>query len=120
VLESIPKPVVEQPGLEVVRPCPQEVLESPVTLTTLVTTDALLCLHNLIKQDTCGLNGPGRLRLERHIQKLASTAQMSFAKQTLLQAHNGLLINHNNESKVRRSTRSVVLGKAKVMSYEDL
>lgn len=26
----------------------------------------------------------------------------------------------NNEAKVRRSTKSVVLGKAKVMSYEDL
>ncbi|KAL8696242.1 MAG: hypothetical protein Q9201_007759 [Fulgogasparrea decipioides] len=26
----------------------------------------------------------------------------------------------NNKAKVRRSTRSVVLGKAKVMSYEDL
>jgi hypothetical protein len=26
----------------------------------------------------------------------------------------------NNEAKVRRSTRSVVLGKAKVMSYKDL
>ena len=26
----------------------------------------------------------------------------------------------NNEAKTRRSTRSVVLGKAKVMSYEDL
>lgn len=45
---------------------------------------------------------------------------MSFAKQTLLQAHNGHLTKHNNESKVRRSTRSVVFGKAKVMSYEDL
>jgi hypothetical protein len=26
----------------------------------------------------------------------------------------------NNEAKVRRSTKSIVLGKAKVMSYEDL
>lgn len=26
----------------------------------------------------------------------------------------------NNEAKVRRSTKSVVLGKAKVMSYEDI
>jgi len=96
------------------------VLESPVTPITLVITDALSSLHNLIKQDTCGLDEPRRQRLERHVQKLASAAQMSFAKQTLLQAHNGLLIKHNNESKVRRSTRPVVLGKAKVMSYEDL
>jgi hypothetical protein len=30
------------------------------------------------------------------------------------------LITINNEAKVRRSTKSVVLGKAKVMSYEGL
>jgi hypothetical protein len=30
------------------------------------------------------------------------------------------LITINNEAKVRRSTKSVILGKAKVMSYEDL
>ena len=31
-----------------------------------------------------------------------------------------MLIRMNNEAKVRRSTRSVVLGKAKVMSFEDI
>ena len=31
-----------------------------------------------------------------------------------------MLIRINNEAKVRRSTRSVVLGKAKVMSFEDM
>jgi hypothetical protein len=45
---------------------------------------------------------------------------VSFSKQTLLQAYNGPLIEHNNESKIRQSTRPIVLGKAKVMSYEDL
>ena len=30
------------------------------------------------------------------------------------------MVRINNEAKVRRSTRLVVLGKAKVMSYEDL
>jgi hypothetical protein len=31
-----------------------------------------------------------------------------------------MLTRMNNEAKVRRSTRSVVLGKAKVMSFEDI
>ena len=31
-----------------------------------------------------------------------------------------MLVRMNNKAKVRRSTRSVVLGKAKVMSFEDL
>jgi hypothetical protein len=61
-----------------------------------------------------------RQRLQRHVQKLTSAAQIAFAKQHLLQDHNSLLARVNSEAKVRRSTRSVVLGKAKVMSYEDL
>ena len=31
-----------------------------------------------------------------------------------------MLTKMNNEAKVRRSTRSIVLGKAKVMSFEDI
>jgi hypothetical protein len=31
-----------------------------------------------------------------------------------------MLTRMNNEAKVRRSTRSIVLGKAKVMSFEDI
>ncbi|KAF2475259.1 uncharacterized protein BDR25DRAFT_322557 [Lindgomyces ingoldianus] len=61
---------------------------------------ALTSLHNLIKQD-------------------AYAARISFAKQTLLQDEDQFLSTINKE-KVRQSTRSVVLGKAKVMSYEDL
>ena len=88
---------------------------------TPVTTEAVRSLHNLIKQETCALiDEPSKQRLQRHVQKLASAAQISFAKQTLLQDQNRFLTKINNEAKVRRSTRSVVLGKAKVMSYEDL
>lgn len=77
---------------------------------------ALTSLHNIIKQE---LNEPSKYRIQRHVQKLTSAAQISFAKQTLLQDQNRLL-SKINEVKVRRSTRSVVLGKPKVMSYEDL
>jgi hypothetical protein len=47
-------------------------------------------------------------------------AQISFAECALLHDQNQMLIRMNNEAKVRRSTRSVVLGKAKVMSFEDI
>jgi hypothetical protein len=60
------------------------------------------------------------LALERHLQKLANAAQTSFAERALLQDRTRFLLKVNNEAKVRRSTKSVVLGKAKVMSYEDL
>src|SRR5450432_2328611 len=45
---------------------------------------------------------------------------MSFAHRALLDDENQLLTRMNNEAKVHRSTKSVVLGKAKVMSYEDI
>jgi hypothetical protein len=53
-------------------------------------------------------------------KKLANTTRVSFAKQVFLEDHNQFLSKLSKEAKVRRSTRSVVLGKARVMSYEDL
>jgi hypothetical protein len=98
-----------------------EVLQTPISPTTPVTTQALTSLHNQIKQDACALNEPGsKQRLQKHVQKLASAAQISFAKQTLLQDQNPFLYKLNKEAKRCRSTKSLILGKAKVMSYEDL
>ena len=45
---------------------------------------------------------------------------MSFAKGALQQDQIQFLTAINNEAKLRRSTKSIVLGKAKVISYEDL
>jgi hypothetical protein len=92
----------------------------PVTPVTPVTTEGIVPLHDLIKKDLCKFDKLDRQRLQRRIQKLGSAAQISFAKQILLQDHNRLLAKVNSEAKVRRSMRSVVLKKAKVMSYEDL
>ncbi|KAI9766956.1 MAG: hypothetical protein M1839_004664 [Geoglossum umbratile] len=60
------------------------------------------------------------LRKEPWTPSLASAAQRSFARKALPQEQTQFLSRINNEAKVRQSTRSVVLGKAKVMSYEDL
>ena len=89
----------------------------PLTPVTPVTVEALTSLHDLIKKE---LNDPSKDRIQRHVQKLASAAKISFAKQTLFQDQNRFLSTINNEAKIRRSTRSVFLGKAKVMSYKDL
>ena len=108
----------------VVGPCPPEgalqVPVTPVTAVTPSTTEALISLHNLIKQETYTLDALNQQRLQKHVQKLASAAERSFAKETLLQEQTRFLSRINNEAKIHRSTRSVVLGKAKVMSYEDL
>jgi hypothetical protein len=85
-----------------------------------VSAEGLASLHNLIKQDAHTLNGTSIQRLERHVQKLVDAAQISFAERALLHDQKQILTRMNNEAKVRRSTQSLVLGKAKVMSFEDI
>jgi hypothetical protein len=98
--------------------CPQDdVLQTPVTP---VSAEALTSLHNTIKQEAQTHNGPSVQRLQRHVQKLANAAQVSFGDRALLRDQNQFLHPMNNKARVRRSTRLVVLGKAKVMSFEDI
>ena len=122
VLRVTPKPPAQStiPRADEIKvgSCHQD--EVPQTPVTPVSAEGLASLHNLIKQDAHTLNGTSIQRLERHVQKLANAAQISFAERALLHDQNQMLTKMNNEAKVRRSTRSVVLGKAKVMSYEDI
>jgi hypothetical protein len=124
VLRDMPKPPAElsNASADVATSSRSEVSPTPETPVTPVTVEALTSLHDLIKQDTCAAlsDEASRRRLQMRVQKLASAAKISFAKEGLLQNHNRLLYRINNEAKVRRSTRSLVIGKAKVMSYEDL
>jgi hypothetical protein len=96
--------------------------EVPLTPVTPVTAEGLTWLTNLIKQDACAAasDEARRQRLQRRVQKLASAAQKSFAKQSLLQDHNQLLYEINNKAKIRRSTRLLGIGTAKVMKWENL
>ncbi|RYN15431.1 hypothetical protein AA0115_g13097, partial [Alternaria tenuissima] len=118
VLKDIPRPPVEViiPEATLASTSAADiVLQTPITPVTPVTAEALTSLHNVIKQDT---NVPDETR--GRIQKLANAAQISFAERALLKDRNRFLFKINNEAKARRSTRSIVLGKAKVMSFEDL
>ena len=87
---------------------------------TPVSAEGLASLYSLIKQDAHTLNGTSTQRLERHVQKLVDAAQISFAERALLYNQKQMLTKMNNEAKVRRSTQSLILGKAKVMSFEDI
>ncbi|KAF2647885.1 DDE-domain-containing protein, partial [Lophiostoma macrostomum CBS 122681] len=109
---------IQKPSTEVTIPNANEL--TPITPVTPATTEALTSLHNLINKDAHALDKTSKQRLQRHVQKLASAAKTSFTECALLQDQNRFLLKTNNEAKVRRSTRSVVLGKAKVMSYKDL
>ncbi len=121
VLSAIPRPPAQSTitrDAEIrIGPCHQDAIQTPVTP---VSAEGLASLHDLIKQDANTLNGTGTQRLERHLQKLVDSAHMSFAERALLHDQNQVLTRLNNEAKVRRATRSVVLGKAKVMSFEDI
>jgi hypothetical protein len=77
-------------------------------------------LHDMIKQDAHALDERSKQRIQRRVQKLATAARISFAECSLLQDHNRFLTKINNEVRARRSTKSLILGKAKVMSYEAL
>ena len=96
--------------------------ELPPTPITPVLAEGLMSLYNLIKQDAHTLNERSIPRLQSYIEKLAIAGQRSFAQCALLQDQNQFLTKMNNEAKVRKSTKPVVLGKGqgKVMSYEDL
>lgn len=98
--------------------CPQD--EVPQTPVTPVTTGALTSLHNLIKQDAYAEDEASKQRLQRRIQKIAKAAETCFAERALQRDQINFLRKINNETKVRRATKPLVLGKAKVMSYEDL
>ena len=120
VIRTMPKPPAE---LTIPQANPQDALQqSPVTP---VSAEGLISLQNLIiKQDAHALDDVSRKCLQRQLEKFAKAAQLSFAKAVLQQNHIRLLLAVNNEAKVRRSTKPVVLGtvkgSARVMSYAEL
>lgn len=63
--------------------------------------------------------GSCRQDVEPQTQICTRAFQKSSAKSILQEDRIQFLTTINNEAKVRRSTKSLVLGKAKVMSYED-
>lgn len=94
---------------------------TPVTPVTPVSAEAFTSLqHTIIKETAKTLDEVQKRRLVRHLGKLAKAGQILLAKSTLQEGHIRFLHKINDEGKARRSTRAIVLGTAKVMSYEDL
>lgn len=55
-----------------------------------------------------------------HVKKVVNAVEQSFAKCALLADENRLLMAQNSEKKVRKSVKATVVGRAKVMKYEDI
>lgn len=124
VLRRTPKPPAQliMPGPDVIRTDSgllEEVLQTPITP---VSAEAFMSLHNLVQQDTSTIEETCMTRVQRRVQKLANAGQKAIAYCALLEHEKQLLKKINSEAKVRRSTKSIVLGKgqAKVMSFEDI
>jgi hypothetical protein len=93
----------------------------PLTPVTPVTAEAFMLLRDLIvQQDAHALNDVDKQKLKRHMQKFTKGAQTLIVDGTLKQERIQSLLKANDEAKPRRSTKSIVLSKAKVMSFEDL
>jgi len=111
VLKDVPRPPAEVviPGAAITSTStPNVMLQTPIAPVTPVTAEALTSLHNMIKQDTNVPGGAGG-----RIQELTGAVRISFAERALLKDRNRFLFKINNEAEARRSTRSIVLGKAK-------
>jgi hypothetical protein len=94
---------------------------APVTPVTPVSAAGFAALQDtIIRGDACALDEVNKRNLERHVGKLAKAGQVSLARTALQEDHIRFLLKTNDEAKPRQSTRSIVLGTAKVMSYEDL
>jgi len=74
----------------------------------------------IIKQVAHVLDDTSRQKFERHVLKFTKAGQQGLVREALKDNRIQFLDTINNEARVRRSTKSLVLGKAKVMSYEDL
>jgi hypothetical protein len=121
-----PAPAVPRADERTVGSCRQDVeLQIPETPVTPVLAEALMSLQNrIIHQDAHTLDETSKQNLERHLQKFVKAYQTSSAQVILKDNQIEFLTTINNEAKVRRSTRPLVLakgtGEGKVMSYKDL
>ena len=119
VLTAIPKPVAE-PAVPVLKTTEIDLYPQDEIVQTPTSPTSLTALHVRLREDACANDDVSKQRLLRHIQKFANAAQIGFAERSIQRDQIQFLREMNNEGKVRRSTKSLQLGKAKVMSYEDL
>jgi len=113
VLSDLPKPltgpiipqIIEMGGSRMQDQMPQ----TPITPITPTTADAVISLHDLIKQDIYVFDDTARQRLQKRIQKLTNATKLSLAEREILEEHNQFLTEINNEANARRATKAKVL-----------
>jgi phage/plasmid primase-like uncharacterized protein len=81
-----------------------------------VTSEHLVSSRKAIEQNVHELDDHSQQRL----QKVANAAERAMSARDLLFQENSDLFKQNNESNVRASTKSTVVGKGIVMSFEEI
>lgn len=124
VLRDLPKPVVQASNPNVastIVPAPLVTPTVPLTPATPTSAESVIALQNIIiSRDGQDLDSATKDSLKRHVVKLAKATQKSFAHCSMQRSRIGSLLKTNNEAKPRREGKSVVLGKARVISFDDL
>jgi len=120
VLSEVPKPLRELTAPESnVTEAPSNTLnEVPITPVTPVSAEAFTSLSNAFKR--LPNDEANRRHKEKLQQKLVKAAQRCFAECAILQGQNEFLAQIINEGKKRRPTKSNIVGRAKVMAWEDI
>jgi hypothetical protein len=114
VLKDIQKPLPEL-YIPIIDKVKVEFFVQSEVLRTPITSEALTLLQSRVEKDSQLLDSHSKLR----VQKLISAAEKTLAERALLLNEIRILFEQNNESNCRKSTRSTIVSKAKVMSYED-
>jgi hypothetical protein len=111
VLAEIPKPepaaeqVMSIPQVSEIDPCSQgEALQTPTSPTSLTS------LHIQIRHDAYADDKISKQRVLRHAQKLINAMDTSYAERAIQRDQIQLLREVNNEGKVCRSTKKLILG----------
>jgi hypothetical protein len=119
VLREIQKPPVVDSSPSTIKSKTDSLHLSSYTLETPKTSDKLAAIRRHIE-----ISLAGQKTLDAHtklsIEKVVNAAENAFADRAILLDENLLLFEQNNEKSTRSSTKSTVVGTARVMSYEDI
>ncbi|PIA99514.1 hypothetical protein CB0940_02607 [Cercospora beticola] len=97
----------------------QSVQVSEAADQTLRTPTTVTSFHNVRRQLESKLDRQDE-QSRAYLRKITNAAEKVYADRALLFDENRLLFEQNNEKSMRGSTRATIVGRAKVMSYDDI
>ena len=115
VLREIQRPPTTK-GLAHIEVVSSDPLSPHSLLPTPVNAEGFQTLRKTLEQESQHLHAMGKHRL----QKLANAGEKAIADCALLVEEDKILLNQNNEKRIRSSAKSTVVGTARIMSYDDI